>query len=90
MNDPNIKLVALTGKAGTGKTLLALAAALGKLTDYKQILLPEAIFYCSARTAALSIVVAITAIVIVPAISGVVFSLIDTGLFRLVLDGAAL
>ena len=39
LNDPNIKLVALTGKAGTGKTLLALAAALGKLTDYKQILL---------------------------------------------------
>ena len=35
LNDPNIKLVALTGKAGTGKTLLALAAALGKLTDYK-------------------------------------------------------
>ena len=31
LNDPNIKLVALTGKAGTGKTLLALAAALGKL-----------------------------------------------------------
>ena len=36
LNDPNIKLVALTGKAGTGKTLLALAAALGKLTDYMQ------------------------------------------------------
>ena len=36
-DSPNIKLVALTGKAGTGKTLLALAAALGKLTDYKQI-----------------------------------------------------
>ena len=34
-----MKLVALTGKAGTGKTLLALAAALGTLTDYKQILL---------------------------------------------------
>lgn len=31
LNDPNIKLVALTGKAGTGKTLLALAAALGNL-----------------------------------------------------------
>ena len=29
LNDPNIKLVALTGKAGTGKTLLALAASLG-------------------------------------------------------------
>ena len=39
LNDPDIKLVALTGKAGTGKTLLALAAALGKLTEYKQILL---------------------------------------------------
>lgn len=39
LNDPHVKLVALTGKAGTGKTLLALAAALGKLSDYKQILL---------------------------------------------------
>ena len=36
LNDPNVKLVALTGKAGTGKTLLALAAALGNLTDYKK------------------------------------------------------
>ena len=30
LTDPNIKLVALTGKAGTGKTLLALAAALSQ------------------------------------------------------------
>ena len=43
LNDPDIKLVALTGKAGTGKTLLALAAALGKLTEYKQILLARPI-----------------------------------------------
>ncbi len=39
MNDPNIKLVALTGKAGTGKTLLALASALGQCNDFKHILL---------------------------------------------------
>lgn len=49
MNDPNIKLVALTGKAGTGKTLLALAAALGKLTDYKQILLARPIVALSNK-----------------------------------------
>lgn len=29
LNDPDIKLVALTGKAGTGKTLLALGGSLG-------------------------------------------------------------
>lgn len=39
LNDPEIKLVAITGKAGTGKTLLALAAALKQHQDYKQILL---------------------------------------------------
>ena len=49
LNDPNIKLVALTGKAGTGKTLLALAAALGKLTDYKQILLARPIVALSNK-----------------------------------------
>ncbi len=37
--DPNIKLVALTGIAGTGKTLLALAAALAQDQNYDQILL---------------------------------------------------
>ena len=49
LNDPEIKLVALTGKAGTGKTLLALAAALGKLADYKQILLARPIVALSNK-----------------------------------------
>ncbi|MEG1562404.1 MAG: PhoH family protein [Bacteroides sp.] len=49
LNDPNVKLVALTGKAGTGKTLLALAAALGKLVDYKQILLARPIVALSNK-----------------------------------------
>lgn len=35
--NPDIKLISLTGKAGTGKTLLALAAALERLKDYYQI-----------------------------------------------------
>ncbi|MBN1516228.1 PhoH family protein [Candidatus Sumerlaeota bacterium] len=38
MND-DIKLVSLTGKAGTGKTLLALAAALQRRKNYRQILM---------------------------------------------------
>lgn len=37
--NPDIKLVALTGRAGTGKTLLALAGALAQEADYDQILL---------------------------------------------------
>lgn len=49
LNDPDIKLVALTGKAGTGKTLLALAAALGKLAEYKQILLARPIVALSNK-----------------------------------------
>lgn len=43
LNDPDIKLVALTGKAGTGKTLLALASALKQSVMYKQILLARPI-----------------------------------------------
>jgi len=39
----DIKLVAITGKAGTGKTLLALAAALQQHEKYKQILLARPI-----------------------------------------------
>jgi len=35
--DPEIRLVSLTGKAGTGKTLLALAAALERQDNYQQI-----------------------------------------------------
>lgn len=41
--DDDVKLVALTGKSGTGKTLLALAAALQKIENYKQILLARPI-----------------------------------------------
>lgn len=41
--DPDVKLVALTGRAGTGKTLLALAAALQQHADFKQILLARPI-----------------------------------------------
>ncbi len=37
--DPNIPVVALTGMAGTGKTLLALAAAIAQAQDYKSILI---------------------------------------------------
>ena len=49
LNDPNIKLVALTGKAGTGKTLLALASALANMNDYKQILLARPIVALSNK-----------------------------------------
>ncbi len=38
-----IQLIALTGKAGTGKTLLALAAALHQRREYKQIFLARPI-----------------------------------------------
>lgn len=41
--DPNVQLIGMTGKAGTGKTLLALAAALEQSGDYKQILLARPI-----------------------------------------------
>lgn len=41
--DDRVSLVALTGKSGTGKTLLALAAALQKHDFYKQILLARPI-----------------------------------------------
>ena len=43
LNDPEIKLIGLTGKAGTGKTLLALASALKQSNAYKQILLARPI-----------------------------------------------
>mgnify|MGYP002818819829 CR=1 FL=1 len=39
MTNDDIKLVTLVGKAGTGKTLLALASALHSRRDYRQILL---------------------------------------------------
>jgi len=41
--NPSVPLVTLTGKAGTGKTLLALAAALEARKQYKQILLARPI-----------------------------------------------
>ncbi|MDR0988140.1 MAG: PhoH family protein [Prevotellaceae bacterium] len=47
--DPEIKLVAITGKAGTGKTLLALASALSQMNEYKQILLARPIVALSNR-----------------------------------------
>jgi PhoH-like ATPase len=48
MND-DIKLVALTGRAGTGKTLLALAAALAQHQKYNQILLARPIVALANR-----------------------------------------
>ena len=51
--DHRIKLVGLTGKAGTGKTLLALAAALDAITDsntpYDQVLLSRPIVALSNK-----------------------------------------
>ncbi|GAD05870.1 PhoH family protein [Porphyromonas crevioricanis] len=43
LKDPDIKLVGLSGKAGTGKTLLALAAALDQADEYEQVLLARPI-----------------------------------------------
>jgi PhoH-like ATPase len=45
--DDNIKLVTLSGSAGTGKTLMAIAAGLGKTTDedeYQKLLVARPIF----------------------------------------------
>lgn len=47
--DPDIRLMALTGKAGTGKTLLALAAAIEQHRQYEQILLARPIVALSNR-----------------------------------------
>ncbi len=47
--DRDIKLVTLAGKAGTGKTLLALAAALHRRNDFHQILLARPIVPLSNR-----------------------------------------
>lgn len=49
LNDPEIKLVGLTGKAGTGKTLLALASALKQNKIYRQILLARPIVSLSNK-----------------------------------------
>lgn len=47
--DDNIRLVTLSGKAGTGKTLLALAAALETRSRYRQILLARPVVPLSNR-----------------------------------------
>ena len=46
---PDVQLISLTGKAGTGKTLLALAAALHQDNRYKQILLARPIIPLASR-----------------------------------------
>jgi len=46
---PEIQLIAITGKAGTGKTLLALATALQQRRDYHQIYLARPIVSLSNR-----------------------------------------
>ena len=47
--NPNISLVALSGKAGTGKTLLALAAALQQNKAFEQIYLARPIVALSNK-----------------------------------------
>jgi PhoH-like ATPase len=47
--DDNIPLVSITGKAGTGKTLLALAAALEVRRNYRQILVTRPIVALSNK-----------------------------------------
>lgn len=47
--DPTIPLVTITGKAGTGKTLLALAAALENRKYYRQILITRPIVALSNK-----------------------------------------
>lgn len=48
--DPEISLVALTGKAGTGKTLLALAAALKQKEQFEEILVARPAVEMSDKT----------------------------------------
>jgi PhoH-like ATPase len=48
LND-NIRLVSLTGKAGTGKTLIALAGALKRKKSYRQILMARPIVALSNK-----------------------------------------
>ncbi|MDR2816364.1 MAG: PhoH family protein [Proteiniphilum sp.] len=49
LSDPEVKLVGLTGKAGTGKTLLALASALRQHKIYSHILLARPIVSLSNK-----------------------------------------
>jgi len=47
--NPQIKLVTISGKAGTGKTLIALAAALETRSQYRQILLTRPVIPLSNK-----------------------------------------
>ena len=47
--NPEVKLVTISGKAGTGKTLLALAAALETRSKYRQILLTRPVMPLSNK-----------------------------------------
>lgn len=49
LSDESLSLVAVTGTAGTGKTLLALAAALAQADNYQQILLARPIVSLSNK-----------------------------------------
>ncbi len=49
LNDRRLDLIAMTGKAGTGKTLLALATAIKQASRYKQILLMRPIISLSDK-----------------------------------------
>lgn len=49
LTDPEVTLVALTGTAGTGKTLLALAAALSQSEEYEQVYLARPIVSLSNK-----------------------------------------
>jgi len=49
LSDPEVRLVTLTGAAGTGKTLIALAGALDRSRDFRQILLARPIVPLSNR-----------------------------------------
>jgi PhoH-like ATPase len=49
LTDPGTPLVSLTGKAGTGKTLLALAGALERRRDYRQIYMARPLIPLSNR-----------------------------------------
>ncbi|MEZ6063433.1 MAG: PhoH family protein [Planctomycetaceae bacterium] len=49
LTDDRIKLITLVGRAGTGKTLLSLAAALDRVAAYRQILLARPIVPLSNR-----------------------------------------
>ena len=49
LTDNRIQLITLSGKAGTGKTLLALASALEKIKDFRQIFLARPIIPLSNR-----------------------------------------